>query len=210
LPEFLSARNYATLSGRSEREVKELGKRIAEDICYWTYRHDIFCQALQTHSRSATALAAKSSHEAALIVDTVIPLILKAFEAIFEKSILGRRKKAQPPVWLIQCAHAVAHNILHRSAENVLLGSEFSQLIHQAFLIGYFCAQERRRIFAISLLPMSVDGAVLSGVVDRVIDGIRQGTLPVGAVTANDAAQSILGIVPISIFESDAAGPALW
>jgi hypothetical protein len=209
LPKFLATRNYATLPGRSEREVKDLGKRIAEDVCYWTCRYDAFCQALRTHSRAATAMAARSCPEAALIVDTVIPTILKVFEAVFEKSILGRRKESHPPVWLIHCAHAVAHHILHQSPENALLGKEFAQQIHQAFFIGYFCAQLRRRIFSIPLSSATIDGAVLSGIVDTVISEIRQGTLPIGAVQANDAAQSILATVAIDTFEGEAAGPAL-
>jgi hypothetical protein len=197
LPKFLSGRNYATLVGRTERDIRELGKRIADDICYWTCRSDIFCAALRAHYRAATALAAKSSSEAALLVDATVPKLLATFEAVFEKSVLGRRKKTLPPLWLIQCAHAAAHHMLHRNENNALLGREFAQSVHQAFLVGYYCAEVRRRIFSIPLLRAPIDGATLSSVVDAVISEVREGSLPIGAIQANDATQSILSTVPI-------------
>ena len=64
-----------------------------------------------------------------MIADLAIPKILVAFQAVLEKAILGRRTKVHPPVWLAQCANAVANHLRYKSPENTLLGKEFAQPI---------------------------------------------------------------------------------
>ena len=54
-------------------------------------------------------------------------------------------------------------------------------------------------------MPADIDGAVLSRVVDSVIENIKDAAVPVGAIEANDAAQAILTPILTESFEIEGA-----
>ncbi len=195
-PSHLKSRRYVPLLERTEVAVKMVAGQIAADVHAWISEQDTVLRALENCRNDISAQCLQCSPEAARIAYYSIPKMVLAMRAIFEYSILGQRTKHHPPLWLVDCIHAMVHTVFFREQAGLLAGPSFEQRLHQAYLIGYYCGTFASPIASKPWKPKrALSGERVAQEADYVIQDIKQKKISEYAVASNDAAQTIVEVM---------------
>ena len=184
LPEFIRERRYLYLPDHSQNQVKMVSDELCEEIAIWMIENDPMTLLLKEQSYLLQAAAIEEGRVAASVSLALAEFIPKMIRAVYLKEYARIEDQQMPPLWLIQCANLVIHDLqtspIDRKggADPVALAfiRLFKRLVDQCFFIGYYAMSFRRPIVSINVDDsQEYDVKKISLVFDELITEARSG-----------------------------------